>query len=281
MKQINKNNNIELFETSIYKDVISKRMFARGQLYFLEDKIKFVSKKNNIYNFVAKGTKDYKVSVEFNADNKILFAECTCPFYKKENRYCKHIAGSIYSIKCSNNHEIITHEINVALKEADKIKNKFEKLIKEKKYIISYSNDDVYNKFNNAYSNAINKKDKQLLDNDLLSILYDLKNKTAILNFSYNELLKNKKAKANSSINSNTFLSILKTIFKGILKVIDLVISLFMLFINSGVKEKKVNSNLYNSLEPWQQDLVNQGKYDETSFDEEELEDDDYYNEDI
>ena len=44
-------------------------------------------------------------------------------------------------------------------------------------------------------------------------------------------------------------------------------------------KDNNINSN--NDLEDWQQELVDKGLYDETSFDEsEELEEDDYYNED-
>ena len=46
------------------------------------------------------------------------------------------------------------------------------------------------------------------------------------------------------------------------------------------LKEMEEEKNK-EDLEDWQQDLVNQGNYDSTSFEEEELEDDDYYNDDL
>lgn len=45
-------------------------------------------------------------------------------------------------------------------------------------------------------------------------------------------------------------------------------------------KEEKENNIVYNELEDWQKKEVDNGNYDETSFEEEELEDDDYYSED-
>lgn len=42
----------------------------------------------------------------------------------------------------------------------------------------------------------------------------------------------------------------------------------------------KSNEEDNKELESWQQDLVKKGSYDSTSFEEEDLEDDDYYFED-
>lgn len=42
----------------------------------------------------------------------------------------------------------------------------------------------------------------------------------------------------------------------------------------------KSNDEDNKELESWQQDLVKKGSYDSTSFEEEDLEDDDYYFED-
>ena len=46
-----------------------------------------------------------------------------------------------------------------------------------------------------------------------------------------------------------------------------------LFFILEENSKKKKNSNL----EDWQQKLVDKGKYDSASFEEEDLEDDDYY----
>ena len=46
-------------------------------------------------------------------------------------------------------------------------------------------------------------------------------------------------------------------------------------------KGKTFSNNVtYNELEDWQKEEVDSGNYDETAFEEEELEDDDYYSED-
>jgi len=45
-------------------------------------------------------------------------------------------------------------------------------------------------------------------------------------------------------------------------------------------KKQKENNIVYNELEDWQKNEVDNGNYDETSFEEEELEEDDYYSED-
>lgn len=113
----------------------------------------------------------------------------------------------------------------------------------------------MYNSFYRTYNNAINKKDKQLLESELLNILYDLKNKVKILDFAYNELLKNKKIKVDSSIKqvstSNIFLRLIKSIFATVFNIVNAMVSLFMIIINIGTKDKNKKSSLFNSLEHW------------------------------
>ena len=50
-------------------------------------------------------------------------------------------------------------------------------------------------------------------------------------------------------------------------------------YLKENEKKNKENElNNYN-LEDWQKDLIKEGKYDPSNFEEEELEDDDYYEE--
>ena len=55
-----------------------------------------------------------------------------------------------------------------------------------------------------------------------------------------------------------------------------LIWNLIKAFADTEDDNKKDN----NDLEDWQKELVNENKYDSFNFDEEELEDDDYYSDD-
>lgn len=70
--------------------------------------------------------------------------------------------------------------------------------------------------------------------------------------------------------------TIIKYIFKILFGIFDLIFGLTLISNNDNKKENEKD----NHLEDWQKDLVKKGEYDPTSFDEQELEEDDYYYED-
>lgn len=130
---------LNLFDISMYQDIIPEKILKRGELYFINDKIKFVKNKGNKYLFKAYGTDTYDVEIIFNKidKDKIDSAKCSCPYYLKNDKCCKHIAGSLYSMKCYDNYNKIKEEIENSLKETNKVKQEFELVLKEKKNKVS------------------------------------------------------------------------------------------------------------------------------------------------
>ena len=56
---------------------------------------------------------------------------------------------------------------------------------------------------------------------------------------------------------------------------------IFKSLLNDNDKKKELEKDMNNhDLEKWQKDLVKKEEYDSSSFDEEDLEEDDYYSED-
>lgn len=51
-------------------------------------------------------------------------------------------------------------------------------------------------------------------------------------------------------------------------------------FLNEQLEEENEDDEVYNNLEQWQQEEVDKGLEDSFNFEEEDLEDDDYYDED-
>lgn len=119
---------INIFDTSIYNNKFYPQIKARGEIYYNENRIKNITSSNNVWNCKVDGTEEYDVSITFDSTdiNKILEATCTCPFYKKDNQYCKHIYSLLYKLKCTENNEKIHKEfenniieINTMIKNVD------------------------------------------------------------------------------------------------------------------------------------------------------------------
>lgn len=271
MKQSSENYNsdikrkLNLFDISIYQDIIPERILRRGEPCYLNNKIKLISNKENKYIFKAYGTEEYDALIKFNKkdNDKIDSAKCSCPYYLKEEKYCKHIAGALYSIKCSDNYNKIKKEIEVALKETKKVKQEFEIVLKEKKNKVN-----KYEYYKEQYDDLVRKyEDFKKATNgakteySLINILRNIKEDTKFYKQKCNEL-KNKK-------NVSIFLKILKVIIAIVIAVIGFVIKaiiiLFSIIIGANndkkhsynktfsfkPKRKKRSYTLYDELEPW------------------------------
>ena len=107
------------------------------------------------------------------------------------------------------------------------------------------------------YKNLSKDKIKKEFNNKKLDII-DLD----ILGYNYEELFNNEEKEETYDLSNNNGCLIFGGLLVGLL--------------SSNNKENTHN----NDLESWQQDLVKKGSYDSTSFEEEDLEDDDYYFED-
>ena len=268
---------LKVFDMDIYNNYFEDIIKERGERYYNRNKIKDYKKDNDTYNAIVIGEKEYKVSLVLDKDN-IKDAKCTCPHFEKGN-YCKHIYALLYKIKASGNKNKIKdaiYELNSAVK----------KMVEEsRKYVDSHTFKDSvldeYEAYIDSYSYNERFDNNDTLEHYLLLRLDNFIKKASLIRSNLKNTLANKNidkivenekyiGKKRHSINVNI------TIERPTENKVDTSGILLYTLLHSKKKNKKEND-----LEDWQQELVDKGLYDETSFDEsEELEEDDYYNED-
>lgn len=111
----------------------------------MDDKIENFVQDNNKYTCKVDGTKQYDVQIIFSAEkpDEIEQASCTCAYYIKQNKYCKHIYALLYKVKCSENQA--------------KINEKFEELSIETANLISATSDKFTENITNYNLNVLKK----------------------------------------------------------------------------------------------------------------------------
>jgi superfamily II DNA or RNA helicase len=67
---------------------------ARGQQYFIEDRVTFLSLEADEYRTLVEGENDYTVVLDWGFSREQLAVCCTCPYYE-EHGTCKHIWATI------------------------------------------------------------------------------------------------------------------------------------------------------------------------------------------
>ena len=164
-----------LFDKSIYDDLFSSGVRERGEVYFKEDRISNFTQDNNKYTCNVNGTSQYDVTLTFSDENpdEIKEASCTCPYYTREHKYCKHIYSLLYKIKCSENQ--------------NKIDNKFAEIASETSDMINNTAKDINENFSNYNKNVVEqfvKYTKPMLERitDMVNYYTKLKTENAKLN---------------------------------------------------------------------------------------------------
>lgn len=193
-KKIKEENNI--IKTP-YDKLFESRIKFRGINYFNNKKINNYSLNNRVCTAEILGTDIYQTSIVFYKNKNIKKATCTCPYYIKEDKYCKHIYALILEY-CTKekvvgfiNNKMDYNETNINLySQMLDICNSMNEIINdiEEYYIYNEIIDDadvdkIYNEILeyqekiNYYSNIkpidIDKKVIRLAYNDL-NILNDL-----------------------------------------------------------------------------------------------------------
>ena len=282
---INSNNrtikkDLNIFDKSIYDNQFSPQIRVRGERYFDQNKIINYTYNNNYYNCIVTGTSNYNTSITLDENNNITNMNCTCPYYQDKNNNCKHIYALLYKIKCSNNKTIIKKEI-------EKYNINIEKLVtKSYNYITNnkskYENINVsniytyYRNYKNYSSVNNNYKNNYILENELLDILINTINLSNKLRYNIEKILQKE------IIESNPKLDNIEKLTKNPnrLRLVDVFDDKYPRK-HKKLRYKYTKQELDNyGLEDWQQDLVNKKEYEPWNFEEEELEDDDYYFED-
>lgn len=128
-----------------YDALFAPQIIQRGINYFEDSKVKKYKLSEQTCSCEINGNDKYKISITFYKNNKIKKAECTCPYFEKENVYCKHIYALLLNY-CEKEH--IDGFIS-------------EKFYEEKnKSVPNYKTDDAYNKMI-----AICEAMKEIIDN--------------------------------------------------------------------------------------------------------------------
>ncbi|AGK53906.1 DEAD/DEAH box helicase [Bacillus sp. 1NLA3E] len=76
-----------------------QKAYEEGEVYYRNGKVTFFNydQKNNFYEAVVEGNLDFQVTFEVDRNEKV-HAECTCPPFTLNHRFCNHIAAVMWKI---------------------------------------------------------------------------------------------------------------------------------------------------------------------------------------
>ena len=290
-----------LFDMTIYDNLFSLKVREDGGSYYASNRIKKLAHEKNKYTCKVKGTKKYNVAITFSEENPDIIEEatCTCPYFNKNHKYCKHIYALLYQIKGSQNQDLIGKKMqDVSLDLANFVNNSTEyfrnnvnncNLNVAKQYTV-YSEQALRN-LSNKTTGSLNLK----TEDEELSMLIDLSNQANEIKAKI-QYLKEKSKDKNFNIDNEHSDHIedfdddfddedeevdSKTKLLDELAIYQMSNNLF----NNNKDHKRENFSDYSEqdladsgLEEWQKDEVRKGNWEPWSFDEnDEFEDDDYY----
>lgn len=290
-----------LFDKSIYDNLFTPNVMERGEEYFSDGKISNFSQSTNKYTCKVNGTNQYDVQITFNAEkpDEIEEASCTCTYYTRQHKFCKHIYALLYNVKCSQNKEILDNKFaKIASETADMIT----KAAKDVNKNIDNYNRDVVEQFV-KYTKNIHEQIEYWTyhylnvktEHGRLNALHCLIKYTSGADSRIDDLMN--KMKDTSYADDDYYEDIdddfedddfdddneeedSKTRLLKELAIDKMTKDLF----NDNDNKKKNNSNYSeqdladSGLEEWQKDEVRKGNWEPWSFDENnEFEDDDYY----
>jgi uncharacterized CHY-type Zn-finger protein len=87
-------------DISIFDNYFEPQIMERGIGYCYNDLVKDINKKEHSYTCKIEGTRVYNVSLKLNDnEDKIIEANCNCPYSIDREKYCKHIYALLYSLK--------------------------------------------------------------------------------------------------------------------------------------------------------------------------------------
>ncbi len=82
-----------------WKDEFDSWILKKGRDYFEEDAVDYINKDNNVYIASVHGSSNYKVNISINNKGELITASCTCPYFRQNRDYCKHIAAVMFEIE--------------------------------------------------------------------------------------------------------------------------------------------------------------------------------------
>lgn len=277
---------LDIFDKGIYNDLFPIQIRSRGENYYETDKIKYFKENGQKYSCVVRGTEDYKVSLSFKDNcDELDEVNCTCPYFSDKNNYCKHIYALLYKVKCSNNKEVLISEIKKNLDGTKNMISKSQEYINKNRIHFSDSVLREYTNYINSYDYKFNiiegKLTNSTLEDTLLKYLEELIYITSDLK------TKIKKTLDCENINNNSSIQTVNKHKENKVSLTEVAAGIAIADYLTRDKDEEENVSGYTDeelddygLEDWQKDLVKKGEYNPWNFEEEDLEEDDYYYED-
>lgn len=212
---------------------------------------------------------------------------CTCPYYTERKQNCKHIYALLYKVKCGENRQKIIAEINRQIKGCKTLIKNTDCYLEKNKQHFPSSTVKEFKRYSRLYSLNVQDYEKIRLGNLSEEIL--LRRLSSLFAVSFELRQKIKRTLSEEIAESDTVAPEVCELSENRDGLMTGIASL-MVFdeLMTECSDEKDNSydekleaemNSY-CLEDWQKDLVRNGSYDVWNFDEEELEEDDYYFED-
>ena len=288
---------IGLFDKSIYDSMFETKIMDRGEKYYIENRIKDLIEVGNKYSCKINGTEEYDVSITFNKENlnEIIEISCSCPYFLENDKNCKHIYALLYRVKCGRNRKKIEEAVNEHIAAVAVMGEGFNKFVRERKNTNLRSGfdstkrldevTDEYKRIAEVFKKENTKEEK--LENELLEVVMALVKNTIkykaiielIINLTYSNSSNNgsnhdiQKQKDSLDIGAKDVLSgliVADEIEKKINKK------------NKLKKEAQLDKEYKYTwnLDDNEIDHIKEEGYDTWNFEEEDLEEDDYYSED-
>ena len=282
---------LELFDISKYEKSFEPQIRFRGQKYYAENRVENVNRIGELWKCEVIGTERYNVSIKFEND-EIVESNCNCPYYEKDNQNCKHIYALLIKAKCEGNLSKILEAItdyskrmtNLVKEESEYITNN-QKSLKLDSSEIATVNSQI-NEFVNILMNASKMMEKNRYNE---SVLVDILVNLIESSYKYNKRIEEMLIKAGKVENPASIDKVVNSVGNSGIGIGDILLG--TMAVNSASKHvrKKKSKNINKALEDemdeycledWQKDLVRKGEYNPWNFEEEDLEEGDYFYED-
>ena len=320
MKKLDKvtfdNNMFDLYNTK-YDYLFSNIIKSRGVGYHLIERVKDIHKSNNKVFSIVEGTKPYNVSIEFDNDN-IKDVHCECIYHKDTDKYCKHVYALLLSLKMIYEKEKLIRIYKINYEKICAIKKEINKEINDnKKYLYSLTIswcinlESFYDKYLKELDDKYNRNTEQSLISAVKDSYYHLNHIIEDYNHLIDEIEEGKKELKRKEEEEKEKKE--ETIDEGYTYVFDdsFIYDKFDKISNEineleknieelekakKENEKKIKKTLFfgflyklfnnskskndTTLMSWEEDLVKKGEYEPFHFEEENMEEDDYYYED-
>lgn len=280
-----------------YDNLFLPQIKSRGEKYFIDNKILNYKIENNKCTAIITGTENYDVSIEFYKNKKIKKVLCNCPYYQKDEKYCKHLYALLLQYCNSTKLDgYVNKETYKEIKKKEKrvndnyynrmlaICDSMKEIIKNTEEFYDsceIDNDDI----TSMYEEIMNYKDKidtygntKIIDlnEELIETakddLYELENLYDNLTLEYEEILSDLETEELEAEDDEAFI----------------IGAAYLL--NEKEKRRRQKQEEYEAereelkntwgLMDHEIDEVQKGNYEPWQFEEEELEEDDYYYED-